>query len=232
MQAVIRRRLSMARRVLAFERANPASDPSHQSVVARLADIIGRFDLVLPRRHQGIAAEHSAVVRRREKRRALRDRLRHLVAVAAVAAETDITLLEKFRPREYYGPNREFVVVARAMLADATLHAEALVSCGLGSDFFDDLSNAIGEFEAASVEAEEGRREHVTASADSGMLGREITAHVRILDGLNLRRLAREPGLAAAWHSARNVYGPVHHGASEGETPDTAEQGTEQTRAA
>ncbi len=221
MQAVIRRKLSMARRVLAFEQAHPSGDSSHQGVVAKLTTIIGRVDTVFSRQHLGRLAEHSALARRKGTRRILRMRLRHLVTVAAIVSRDDTSFLETFAAPKYYGPNREFIGIARAFLEKATLHAEPLIAAGLGNNFLDDLANAINAFEIASAEADDGRREHVTARADFSELARDVANCVGILDGLNAERFAREPEVLAAWTSARNVYGPIRR-KTQVEIPEVA----------
>jgi hypothetical protein len=208
MQAVIRRKLSMAGKALAFERAHPSTDASHQAVVARLEEVVTRVDAVFTQERLGTVGARAAAARRKTVRRTLRMRIRHLARVGAIAAAEDPLLTGKFIPPSYSGPNRIFLGTAKALLLEATTHQEALLASGLGESFLADFTAAITAFEAAAEEIATGRREHVAARVDFDELGKECIAMVQILDGLNAARFAKEPELLAAWKSARNVFGP------------------------
>jgi hypothetical protein len=94
------------------------------------------------------------------------------------------------------------------MLGEATRLQELLVPAGLGSAFLPDLTQAIGEFESASLELDAGRRDHITARANFTELASECSEVTALLDALNRKRFAADPELLAAWRAVRNVFGP------------------------
>ena len=82
MQASIRRRLSTAGKVLAFEHEHLSTDPGHIAVVAELEALVARVDTVFTKESLGTIAERAATARRRKARAALALNLRILVRVA------------------------------------------------------------------------------------------------------------------------------------------------------
>jgi hypothetical protein len=71
-----------------------------------------------------------------------------------------------------------------------------------------------------------GEPGHVGASADLKAVLREIKAQIRVLEGLVRFCFGDQPGLMAAWASARNVLGPFktksEPEAGGGQTPKAA----------
>ena len=63
---------------------------------------------------------------------------------------------------------------------------------------------------AGVEEGAEGRRIHVSASAELDVIGDEIVHLIKIMDTLNLSRFADADQILAEWGSASNVFGPVH----------------------
>jgi hypothetical protein len=219
MRAGIRRKFSMAGKALAFERANPSTDASHVGVVDRLADLVARVDAVLVREQNGKIGQRAAAERRREIREGLNTRLRHLVRVGKAAAKHNPALVGEFVAPPYTGPNRIFIGSARALVAQATTHRDALLDAGLGGTLLDDIAERIAAFEVASLGTDTGRRAHVEATATYDGLARECLDLVELLDGLNQVRFEQKPELLAAWKSARNVFGPFTRKEIEPETP-------------
>jgi monoamine oxidase len=219
MQAVIRRKLSMAGQVLAFERAHPSTDPSHQVVVTRLAALVGRVDEVFTQERMGTVGERAAARYRRRVRRGLRMRMRHLVHVGAVAAVDDPHLTGKFVPPPTGCPNRVFLGTARALLLEATAHHDTLLANGLGTAFLIEFAEAIKSFERASIAIDTGRRDHVAARVDFTELARTAVSLVRLLHGLNSARFAREPEVLAAWESAREAGHPKRRRVTSQQAP-------------
>lgn len=219
MDSITRRKLSMARQALAFERAHPSTDTSHQAVVTRLQELVGRVDAVFIQERTGSVGERAAAARRRAVRRTLRMRLRHLARVGAIAALTTPALTGKFIPPEPAGPNRVFVGVAKALLKEATEHQAPLLAAGLGDGFLADFTAAIAAFEFEAGEITERKLDHITARADLDRLGKECIAMVQLLDGLNEARFQKEPENLTAWRSARNVFGPFTRKADEEQDP-------------
>ncbi|MES2304964.1 MAG: hypothetical protein V4558_05630 [Gemmatimonadota bacterium] len=208
MQAIIRRKMSMAGKALAFERAYPATDESHAGVVARLAALVTKFDSIISQERSGAVGEHAAVARRKKLRQDVRERLRHLVRVADFAAKENPDLAGKFVGPQYNGPNRVFLGIARTLLQQATDQQDLLVKAGLGTTFIEDLTKSIAAFLAASLDLDAGRRNHIGARADFGHIADQCIGLVGVLDGLNTARFSDDPDLLAAWKATRNVFGP------------------------
>lgn len=219
MQAYIRRKLSMAGKALAFERANPATGASHLKVVTDLEALVARVDTVFAQERLGTIAERAATARRKVVRNELALNLRHLVHVAERAAKRDPALAGKFVAPDYQGPNRAIVAHAKAMLGAATAQEALLLEFGLGDGFFADLTASITAFETASLDVDAGRRDHIAARANFTDLAGECAEIVGILDGLNKKRFAKEPELLATWKSVRNVFGPFTRHEAAPETP-------------
>ena len=59
-------------------------------------------------------------------------------------------------------------------------------------------------------EGTQGRRTHVGASAELGALADEVVQVVKLLDGLNRFRFAKDAESLAAWGSASNVLATPH----------------------
>lgn len=219
MQAYIRRKLSMAGKALAFERANPAADPSQLAVDTALEALVARVDAVFAQERLGTVAERAATARRKAVRADLALHLRHLVKVAERTARSEPALAGKFVAPDYNGPNRAIVAHAKAMLGEARVHEALLIASGLGATFLADFGVAIAAFESASLELDAGRRDHIAARADFTALAAECSELVGILDGLNRKRFAKEPDLLATWKSVRNVFGPFTRQGGAAETP-------------
>ncbi|MCA9764435.1 MAG: hypothetical protein KC544_15040, partial [Gemmatimonadetes bacterium] len=84
MDARTRRVLSMAEKVLRFEREFPSEDPGQQATVTRLESLLSQVNDLITQENLGLASEGAARQRRRRTRAALHKRLRHLVNVAEV----------------------------------------------------------------------------------------------------------------------------------------------------
>lgn len=208
MNAVTRRKLSMATRVLDFEQAHPATDVGHVALVARFEGLVAKADALALRQRDGTLSERAAINRRLQFRDAITRQLRHLVQVAEVAARSEPVLAGRFVAGPRQAPHRNFLTVAKTLLAAATAHEALLVPQGLGERFVRDLTAGVATFEALSETIHAGRRDHVGARAELQAVGEEIGEVVRLLDGLNRGRFEGQPELLAAWESARNVEGP------------------------
>lgn len=229
MEADIRRKLLMAERALAFERAHPATDSSHRGVVADLAEVVARIDAVFSGQQLGIDGERAAAARRRTVRRTLRLSVTHLCRVAAYAGKRDPTLAARFLPVRHGVPNRVFIGNVKVLLDEADQHHAALIASGLGDAFLAECREAVAEFEREGESATSLRQGHVLASAAFRELAREGVQLVGVLDGLNAVRFRGAPEEWAAWQSARRVEGRGSRrgeGATSDQLPVTGDQGT------
>jgi hypothetical protein len=219
MNAVTRRKLSMATRVLDFEQAHIATDVGHVALVARFEALVTKADALALRQRGGTLSERAATNRRLQFRDAITRQLRHLVQVAEVAAKGEPALAGHFVAAPRQAPHRTFLTAAKTLLAAATTHEALLVPQGLGERFVAELGTGVTTFEALSETIHAGRRDHVGARAELQAVSEEIGEVVRLLDGLNRARFDGQPELLAAWESARNVEGPFRAPREEAETP-------------
>ena len=91
------------------------------------------------------------------------------------------------------------------MVAEAQRQKELLVKHGLVERVLDGLRNRFRNSMQVVEQGAEGRRVHVGARADLDVVADEVVQIVRVIDGLNRFRFARDPELLAAWKSASNV---------------------------
>ena len=148
--------------------------------------------------------------------------------VGKVAAKQNGELANQF-PLPAAGESHEALLTAgRATLEKAIGQKEVLVGLGMTQKVLDDLAAALGEFDKTLEATRAGRREHVGASADLDAIGAEIAEQVKLLDGVVQYRFGDDAELMGAWHSARNVAGPLQtksgpeSAAGGGQTPKAA----------
>lgn len=196
----------MAVRVRDFSRAHPSADANYATVLGRLDDRIARMDALAKQQQGGYLASHASATRRRElKQRLHHELLRHLVTVAEVAAADRPALAERFRLPPTTISHEAFRTLARKMLEQGQAERELLAKYGLADRLLDDLTAAVDEFDASVAESNQGRRDHVGASAELDAVSDEVMQLVDLLDGLNRYRFSAGGELRAAWESARNV---------------------------
>lgn len=70
---------------------------------------------------------------------------------------------------------------------------------------FDSLTQALEQFDAAVEQGTQGRWAQVEASAELNTVVGEVVQVVKVTDGLNRLRFAKEAEALAAWASASNV---------------------------
>ena len=224
MDARTRRTLSMAEKVLRFEREYPSEDPGQQATVARLESLLTQANDLVTQENLGTASESAARNRRRRTRAALHKSLRHLVNVAQVVAREMPDLDGEFVMPKHGSPGRRFIGQARTLLAQAGEQRDAFLAAGVGAAYFEDAEAKVAAYDAASTEADEGREAHVRAAALFRNITSQVFEVVRVLDGLNAARFAEQPGERAKWESARNVFGPITRG-GEVIDPSVLEEG-------
>lgn len=212
MDANIRRRLSMAQRALDFANAHPVNDTSFAVVVKRLQDAVTQADTAGMQQQDSTAGERAAVTRRKGlRRRIVEQQLRRLAGVAALAAAEHPELAGALQAPSARVPNKAFLLAAQSMLAAATPQQTLLVSLGLGEHFIDTLTQALGEYQAATESAHAGRAGHVGARADMAAMAANCQREVVLLDTFYQEASTDDAELLAGWKSARNVNGPYRH---------------------
>jgi hypothetical protein len=218
MEANIRRKLSMAARVLDFARAHPSADASYSTLVSRLVDRVTRGDALAVQQVDGHEGEHAAVARRDELRRSIvRLQVKHLVRTADLATRDHPELAGQFFLPRSGGPLKVFITAAKAMLAAATPQKDLFLKLGIGDTFFDEFTKSVGEFDTSTEAAHGRRRDHVGARADLKAVADECVKLVGLLDGIYRTRFRSDTEALAAWDSARIVIAVSR--SKGGETP-------------
>lgn len=222
------RRLDMGASSLEFSEANPDPSPGAVIAVAALEDGLERAGEAVERQRSGVLQVRAATARKEELRRTVERTLLPHVARVAQRASREIPELAQtfvFNPgtRTYLA----FRTAARGMAAEAETHKEMLVKYGLAETVFENLLQALDQFDAAVESGKQGRQMHVGASAEISAVADEVVEIVRVLDGLNRYRFRNDAKLLAAWDSASNVLATPKNGASKPGTEGTPPAGGE-----
>ena len=200
----------MATRALDFSRAHGDPSPGYAAAVARLEQRLARAQQLATQQREGILEVRSSSEQKRDLRRQMRrGELAHLAGVAAIASAELPELAQKFTLAPMKSPYLAFRTAARSMAAEAQAHKELLVQHGLAETVVESLTETLDEFDRAIERGNEGRREHVGASAELDTVGDELVQIVRMMDGLNRVRFAEDSESGAAWESASNTLGPA-----------------------
>jgi len=206
MKATARRKLEMGQRALDFSNSHPDASPGYAAAVTRLTERLARANQVAAQQRDGLLQVRAATLRKRELRGMMtKAQLRHLARVAEVAATEAPELAAKFVVRPQNDTYLAFRTVARGLVAEAQTRKELLVKYGLADTVFDGLTQALDQFDAAVEQGMQGRRTHIGASAELNALAAEVVQVVKLMDGLNRFRFAKDPESLAAWESASSV---------------------------
>jgi hypothetical protein len=206
MKATTRRKLEMGQRALEFSQSHPDASPGYAAAVTSLTERLARAEQVAAQQRDGVLQVRAATGRKKELRQMMTQaQLHHLARVAEVAAQESPELPRKIALRLENNSYLAFRTVARGMAAEAQTQKELLVKYGLADTVFDGLTQSLDQFDTAVEEGTQGRRAHVGASAELGALANEIVQVVKVMDGLNRFRFAKDPESLAAWESASNV---------------------------
>lgn len=210
MNAKNRRRIEMATRALNFSRAHTDPSPGYAAAVARLEERLARAQQLATQQREGILEVRSSSVQKRDLRRQMgRGQLMHLAGVADIASAELPELAQKFSLAAMRSPYLAFRTAARSMAAEAQAHKELLVKHGLADTVLESLAVALDEFDRAIERGNDGRRQHVGASAELDTVNDELVQIVRVMGGLNRVRFASDSESLAAWESASNTLGPA-----------------------
>jgi len=227
------RRLDMGTSSLEFSEANPDPSPGAVIAVAALKEGLERATGAIERQRSGVLQVRAATARKEELRRTVERTLLPHVARVAQRASREIPELAQtfvFKPgtRTYLA----FRTAARGMAAEAETHKELLVKYGLAETVFENLLQALDQFDAAVESGKQGRQMHVGASAEISAVAEEVVEIVRVLDGLNRYRFRNDAKLLAAWDSASNVLATPKSGAPKPGSDGTPPAGGEVRTAA
>lgn len=226
MNALLRKRLEMAARVRDFLRAHRTEVESEAVALTHLEELLQRAQALDAQQQNGLVATRAATIKREELRRILkRTFLKFLAGVATVAAKANTDLLVQVRLPRHGASNQAFLSAARRILVKATVEKDLLIGQGLSATLFDDLAQALTEYEQSLEATRAGRRDHTGASSDLRRVASEVSEQVRLLDGLVHYRFGQNAELMGSWNSARNVVGPSKsHVQPDAGTPETPTQ--------
>jgi hypothetical protein len=129
-------------------------------------------------------------------------------------------LAQKIRLPADEMPYLAFRSAVHGILTEAQNEKELLMKYGMVEPAPASLSEALGQFDRAVERGVNGRRAHVSARAELSAIADEVLQQVRQLDGLIRFRFAQAPEGLAAWHSAKNTFGPVRAGVQPVSRPD------------
>jgi hypothetical protein len=205
-----RRKLEMGARALEFSRKHPDAGPGYDASVARLEDRLNRASQLEAQQREGILLSRAANARKKELRRDLKQGLLgHLVSVADAASAEAPELSEKFTlpTTQSYGA---FRAAARGIEAEAQSRKELLVKHGLSETGLQALTQSLNEFDAMVKQGSDSRIAHVGASFELNEVANEVVQVVKVMNGLNHFRFARDGELQASWQTASNVVATPH----------------------
>jgi hypothetical protein len=209
MNSLIRRKLGMIRRALAFCRENPSDTPGYLQALAQLEERFSRAEALAIQENTGILTQRGSTKGKAALRKTIREKhLRHLVRIARAAAIVNPELPRRFR-LPFKGLSSEaFVAAARAMVEQARENQELFVQDGMPASFLNDLGSAITEYEQSVAGQHLGAALHIGAGAELKELVKELFQLVKRFDGLNLLRFQDSPEKRAAWLAARDMAWP------------------------
>ncbi|HEV8398355.1 MAG TPA: hypothetical protein VGQ18_00815 [Gemmatimonadales bacterium] len=226
----------MAERVRDFLRAHQTDGVGQGLGLAKLEELLQRAQVLAGQQRVGVAMTRQATKQREEVRRALQGKiLRYVRVVGKVAAKQKGELANQFPLPPGNASQQALLTAARATLEKATAEKDVLVTLGMSPQVLEDLSAALAGFDQTLEATRAGpkglpwalralgrRREHVGASAELEAICSEIAEQVRLLDGVVQYRFGDDAELMGAWHSARNVAGPVKTKGGGATTPKAA----------
>jgi hypothetical protein len=219
MRAKSRRVMNTGERVGEQAHANPGEDPRFLGLLTQLDGLNLQAKASAAAQRDGITQVRGATALKQSIQAEIRaTHLPHLARVAdhlaAVAPELEPALRLRGDARTIQG----FLTTTNTIVAAAQAHRPLLVEHGLVESLLDDLVVRIDRFGQAVLQGVEGRRQHVGASAELQRITSEIRHVVRVMDGFQRLRFAKDPEQLAAWISASSLPTPAR-----GEDPVEAE---------
>jgi len=209
MDIEIRRKLEMATRVRTFSRAHPSTEPTYATVLGRLEQRLHDAEAIAIKQFEARVAARGARRTRKELRRIVHFQLlKYLVIVGKVAAKARTELATQFRLPSVGANNQAFLTSVRALATAAEQQRDLLVDVGMAPALLEELHQRLAEFETASEEARAKRLAHIGARSDLSEITESLMDAVRVLDGINRWRFAKDPDVLAEWEAARHLPSP------------------------
>jgi hypothetical protein len=211
MNAKARRKIEMGAAALEFSRKHPDPAPGYAAALARLEDRLDRATQLEAQQREGILLSRAATSRKKELRRSLKAAvLGHLTSVARVASEEVPELAQKFALPQISQSYRAFRTAARAIEAEAQSRKELLVKHGMSETVLQGLTDSLNEFDVMVEQGSASRVAHVGASFELDDVADEVVQIVKVMNGLNRFRFAKDGELLASWQAASSVFATPH----------------------
>jgi hypothetical protein len=200
-------RAAMGRRAYATASANPDASEGYVIALTHLGGLLGTVDQAEASQRAGLVQVRKATVRKQELITAMRQaHVAHISGVVEVAADAVPGLREDIRYKPSGRNLRGLRTALGSMASAAEANKELLAKYGLAQSVLDSLRGCLQEFDACVARGDEGRRLHVTATAELEAAADDIVRVVRVLDGFNRLRFANDPEQLAAWVSATSLH--------------------------
>lgn len=223
MNTVVRLQVAMALRVRDFLRAHPFGEPKADRLAERFAETATRA--------LGLQVEQSDGVTAAQGARSLRDsigakirrvHLKFLTTVSRAASRENPELAAEFRVPSGRPTLQEFRATVQLLL-DRAREREALFrEYGLSETALADFAALLVAYDQAAADTNAGRRTHTGARRELAVLAADLGRQAKVLDVLMQGQIERDPKLAGAWASARNVAWPVRDGLAAEPKKDAA----------
>jgi hypothetical protein len=213
-------RAAMGRRAYATASANPDASEGYVIALTHLGGLLGTVDQAEASQRAGLVQVRKATVRKQELITAMRQaHVAHISGVVEVAADAVPGLREDIRYKPSGRNLRGLRTALGSMASAAEANKELLAKYGLAQSVLDSLRGCLQEFDACVARGDEGRRLHVTATAELEAAADDIVRVVRVLDGFNRLRFANDPELLAAWVSATSLHEASRRVSESGDLP-------------
>jgi hypothetical protein len=196
----------MGDRAAEFGHANPAESAAYTALLGVLDELRTRARTSAAQQLEGIAQARGASALRQALEAELRStHLPHLARVGASATQDQPEVGPTYRLKSTARTVRGFLTAVSAMAEAARGQRELLARHGLQDTVMDDLTTKVSAYEEAVRQSDQGRRQHIGATADLRAVGEEIVRVVQVMDGFQRLRFAKDPERLAAWVSASSV---------------------------
>ena len=183
----------MGRTALLFAREHPDGSAGYVNALARLEELVERAEQLLLQRQNGKLQVHAAAARKVRLRRSMKAaHLPHLATAAEAASIEEPELGRKFVITRAERPFHLFQSAARGIEAQASSRQELLEKYGLVEPVMENFRESLDQLESATRDLTAGRLAHVGARADLEHVAREIVRTVKLMDGFNRIRFARD----------------------------------------
>lgn len=202
----VRRKLDGAVGARSFVRSHPSDGPGYAQLAARLDEGLAQADALAETQVKAMAESRSLTAQgRRLRRQAQKGYLALIVRAGQAATRTDPERASLFQPVSSALSVRGFLTEARALLAAAREHADALTPHGAPPEVVAAATELVEQCVATADAAAAARARQVQATAGLGEIADDVADVLVRLDAFNRHRFVEEPELLAGWLSARNV---------------------------